>query len=297
MRKGIERTPAGHQVVPRSNLDFGFDGDIPRFWFAGDPFKTRFFDSMSTLFPEGERFFIECVRDYRDQVTDPELKQQVTDFIYQEGQHGMQHNRFNARLAQQGIRVDYIEERNRKVIGWWRKWMPKKLTLAITAAAEHLTAIMAHAFLGNRELFTPVDSRMRALYFWHAIEEIEHKAVAFDVMKRVARVDYFTRIFGMIFETIFFPFFTFLIMNHMFKTDGVRSRVKVWLKGLWWLYGPGGIMIRLLPHYLRYYLPGFHPWQTGHMAGFDQWRKVYRESGNNPIAASNALMALQFAVE
>jgi len=63
---------------PRANLEFGFDGDIPRYWYENDPFKTRFFDAMSTTFPEGERFFIECVRDYRDQVTDPALQQAIS---------------------------------------------------------------------------------------------------------------------------------------------------------------------------------------------------------------------------
>ena len=67
-----DTTPA---IVPREKLDFGLDGDLPRFWLDNDPFKTRFFDAMSTLFPVGERFFISCVRDFRDQVTDPRLRQ------------------------------------------------------------------------------------------------------------------------------------------------------------------------------------------------------------------------------
>jgi uncharacterized protein len=278
-------------VVPRAGLDFGLDGDIARHWYEGDAFKTRFFDAMSTLFPEGERFFIECVRDYRQQVKDPVLQEQVKNFIFQEAQHGQQHDRFNARLAQQGIRTDVIEASNRSTIRWWRTHIHRKLTLAMTAAAEHLTAIMAHAFLGNRELFTQADPRMRALYYWHAIEEIEHKAVAYDVMQKVAGVGYFTRITGMLLETFIFPFFVFMIMNHMFKVDGLQSRWKLWLKGLWWLYGPRGVMTRLLPHYLAYYRPGFHPWQSGRMAGFERWQKVYRESGN-PVEASDAVMAM-----
>jgi uncharacterized protein len=283
--------PEGHRVVPRKDLDFGLHGDIPRFWFDGDPFKTRFFDSMSTLFPEGERFFIECVRDYRDRITDAGLRRQVRDFMFQEGQHGMQHDRFNARLAEQGVRVDVIEDRNRRTIAWWRRWMPKKLTLAMTAAAEHLTAIMAHAFLGDRQLFARVDPRMRALYFWHAIEEIEHKAVAYDVMKQVAGVGYFTRILGMLIETLLFPFFTFMIMNHMFRVDGLRNRTAVWLRGLAWLYGPRGIMLRLLPHYLMYYLPGFHPWKFGSLASYRRWTAAWEASGHDPIAAADALYA------
>ncbi len=55
--------PPAKQIVPRKGPDFGLDGDIPRHWFGGDAFKTRFFDAMSLLFPEGEKFFIQCVRD------------------------------------------------------------------------------------------------------------------------------------------------------------------------------------------------------------------------------------------
>ena len=77
------------QIVPREKLDFGLDGDIPKYWFGGDAFKSRFFDAMSTIFPEGERYFISCVRDYRDQVTDPKLLQDIKDFMRQEGQHGL----------------------------------------------------------------------------------------------------------------------------------------------------------------------------------------------------------------
>ncbi|HIV69686.1 MAG TPA: metal-dependent hydrolase, partial [Candidatus Aquabacterium excrementipullorum] len=78
-------------IVPRENLDFGLDGDIPKYWMGGDPFKTRFFDAMSTLFPQGEKFFITSVREYRDKITDPKLLQEVKDFTRQEAQHSMVH--------------------------------------------------------------------------------------------------------------------------------------------------------------------------------------------------------------
>ena len=106
---------APQHIVPRQNLDFGLDGDIPKYWFGGDVFKTRFFDAMSTIFPEGEKFFIYCVRDFKDQVTDPQLAQDIKDFIRQEAQHSMVHNQFNDRLKQQGIDVDMLERIQHKV--------------------------------------------------------------------------------------------------------------------------------------------------------------------------------------
>src|SRR3546814_20445229 len=100
-------------IVPRQGPAFAWQ-DVPRWWFDNDPFKTRFFDAMSLLFPEGEKFFIACVRDYRDDITDPQLRAQVKDFMYQEGQHGMVHTAFNDHLKSQGLAVDHILERPKR---------------------------------------------------------------------------------------------------------------------------------------------------------------------------------------
>ena len=280
--------PPTQQIVPRKGPDFGLNGDIPRHWFGGDPFKTRFFDAMSLLFPEGEKFFIQCVRDYRDRITDPQMQADVKDFIYQEGQHGMVHDAYNRRVAAQGVAVDHIEARMLKMLAFQRRNFSKKMTLAQTAAAEHMTAIMAHSFMADREMFAEADPRMRALYVWHAIEEIEHKAVAFDVMQKVAKIGYGWRMLGMLYLSIVFPLHTFLILAHMLRVDGVKNRFSTWMRGLWWLYGPRGVMTKLLPHYLAYFKPGFHPWNEGQMATYTTWRRVFDQSGD-AIAAANAL--------
>ena len=277
-----------YPITPRKDLDFEFE-KVPRFWFGGDPFKTRFFDAMSTLFPEGEKFFIECVRDYRDQVDDPELQQQIKDFMLQEGQHGMVHTRFNNRLKDQGIDVDRILEFQIKVLGNYRRKMPAWFTLSMTASAEHMTAIMAHSFMERRDLFEAADPRIRAMYLWHGVEEIEHKAVAFDVLTKIAKANYFQRISGLLWETLLFPFHTFMIMRHMLKVDRVKSPWKVWAKGLWWLSGPRGLYMRLMPHYLAFYLPGFHPWRFGKTQRMQTWLQAFERDGD-PVAASEQVL-------
>ncbi len=284
--------PEGYSIVPRQDLDFGLDGDIPKYWLGGDPFKTRFFDAMSTLFPEGEKFFITCVRDYRDRITDPVLNQEVKDFMRQEGQHGMVHTRFNDRLKAQGVQVDMIEDSTRRILNRVRNIMPRSFTLGQTAAAEHMTAIMAHSFFHRREVMEDADPRIRAMYAWHAVEEIEHKAVAYDVLTKVAKASYFTRIFTMLYVSMLFPLHTFLIMSHMLKVDGFswRQRAGLWLKGLWWLYKPGGLYLPVMPHYLAYYVPGYHPWKEGKMFSYERWIEVFGQT-NDPIAAGNALHA------
>lgn len=286
-------THSPHPIIPRQGPDFGLDGDIPRYWFGGDVFKTRFFDAMSLLFPEGEKYFIVCVRDYRDRITDPQLAAEVRDFIYQEGQHGMVHTRFNDRLREQGIAVDTVLDKQKRVMfGFFRKYFPRRFTLAQTAAAEHMTALMAHGFFNNR-MFADADPRIRAMYAWHAVEEIEHKAVAFDVFKKVARGGYFTRVLAMMMVSFTFPFHVFAIMRHMFAVDGVQQRFRVWIKGLWWLYGPGGLYPRLMPSYLAYFLPGFHPWKHGDLAVYRLWNEQFERHQGDAVKAADAVMAAQ----
>lgn len=282
-----------HTIVPREKLDFGLDGEIPKYWFGGDPFKTRYFDAMSTIFPEGERFFICCVRDFRDQVNDPVLKREIRDFIRQEGQHGLVHGQFNERLKTQGIDVDFLEGIARKIMfNIVRKYVPKKHTLAVTAAAEHMTAIMAHSFFERKEVLALADPRMRAMYAWHAMEEIEHKSVAFDVMQKVAKVGYLRRAWTMLEVTMGFTIHSLLVTRYMLKVDGFSrwERAKMWAKGLAWLYLPGGLFLPIAGHYMSYFRPGFHPWKAGQMHSYQLWLDVFNNTGD-PILAGNALHA------
>lgn len=279
-------------ITPREKLDFDLDRGIARYWCAGDPFKTRFFDALSVQFPEGERFFITSVREFRDGVQDPQLKADIAAFIRQEGQHGMVHDRYNALLAAQGVRVDRIEATQRRIYEWLRRWCSARFNLALTAASEHMTAIMAHSFFERQSVFAGADQRIRALYAWHAMEEVEHKAVAFDVMRRVARCGYVLRIAAMIVNTVSFPIDTFLIMHHMFRVDGLPlgQRLRLWLRGLWWLYKPGGVFMPVLGHYLRYYRPGFHPQQAGNTRVYDIWTGDFAQH-RDPVHAGNTVFA------
>ena len=253
---------APHDITPREKLDFDLQGDIPKYWFGGDPFKTRLFDAMSTIFPEGERYFISCVRDFRDQVSDPQLQRDIKDFIRQEGQHGIVHSQYNDRLKAQGIDVDMLEGRMRHLMfNVIRKYVPKAATLADTAAAEHMTAIMAHGFFERKEVLENADRRMRAMYAWHAMEEIEHKAVAFDVMQKVAKVGYVRRTVAMAIVTIAFNIHALMIARYMLQVDGFSrwQRMKMFAKGLAWMFGPGGLYMPMFGHYIQSTNPASTP--------------------------------------
>lgn len=174
--------------VVRTKLEFKLS-EIPRFWFNNDPFITRMFDALSLTFPDGERYFIQSVRLFRDQIQDPELQQRVADFIRQEAQHGIAHDQMNQLMKLQGMPVDAFIRRLNKIFKFELEQRSPQYNIAMTAAAEHLTALMADTFYSHKQTLAKAHPYVRALFAWHAIEEMEHRDVAFDVMKDVAQVD------------------------------------------------------------------------------------------------------------
>ncbi len=277
-------------ITPRQHLDFGLTEGIPRHWFGGDPFRTRFFDAHSLLTPSGEKFFINCVREFKDDIADPQLSNDVKAFINQEGQHSIQHGLSNKRLQMQGIDAAAIEAERHVTVERQRRLMPRRFAVALTAANEHLTAMVAHAVLERPALFAEADQRIFALYAWHCAEEYEHKAVSFDVMQKVAGVGYFMRAFAMWWATLVMQALFALTINRLLRTDGfsVWQRLTLWWSGLQWLYGRNGLLLPHLGYYFSYFKPGFHPSQFDVAPGYERWLVDFQRSGD-PLSAAAAV--------
>jgi predicted metal-dependent hydrolase len=160
---------------------------VPRHFAAdGDLVQSHVAAALSGVFPDGEDFFVRSVRHFRDEITDPELKRQVAGFIGQEAMHGREHRAFNARLAELGYPTKRVERFTKAGLKLRTKVASPKSNLAATAALEHFTATLAELVLTNEEVRDMFgDDAVRNLFLWHALEESEHKAVAFDVYKAV----------------------------------------------------------------------------------------------------------------
>jgi predicted metal-dependent hydrolase len=170
----------------RLSLDEAFQTVPKHFAKDGDLIASPIAAALSSVFPDGEDFFVKSVRYYRDQITDPALKRQVGGFIGQESIHGREHRAFNKHLATLGYPTLPAERLTRKGLELRWKFAPKKSSLAMTAALEHFTATLAELILTDedaRNLFG--DETVKNLFLWHALEEAEHKAVAFDVYKAI----------------------------------------------------------------------------------------------------------------
>lgn len=250
------------EIEARKDIDFGLDENIPKYWHSNDPFKTRIHDALQSTFPEGERYFISSVRAFRDKITDPQLIHEVKEFTVQEAQHGIAHTKYNNLLERQGIPMERLLAEQKNQIKKDEKRLSPEYNLAVTAAAEHFTALLADTYFSNKETTTGMHPKMRALFAWHAIEEMEHRSVAFNVMKDVAKVGYWTRAKAMVRATWIISHFMFHFADQMLEADGFTKwqRRKMFVKNLPWLYGPRkGLLSSFTPNLLRYFKPSFHP--------------------------------------
>ena len=169
--------------VRARRLRLGHEHPMPQHFVDGDLLMSHIMATLSATFPKGEQFFIDSVRNYRDEIDDPELRQQVGGFIGQEVMHGREHDRFNQVLADMGYPTRFVDDLTGRAMGLMQR-LPKPVQLAITAAAEHFTSVLAEQLLQD-DTFTDQDlpDDVKALFQWHALEESEHKSVAYDVYR------------------------------------------------------------------------------------------------------------------
>src|SRR5699024_3831627 len=125
----------------------------------------------------------------------------------QEAHHSREHEVLNNFLQERKIDVHRLE----REVQWFMDWMREKFTperqLAHTVAVEHFTALMAEEFLLKYDALEEMDPRMAPVWAWHAVEESEHKAVAFDVYKAIGGSE-FVRLSEMAMVSVMFPLFS-----------------------------------------------------------------------------------------
>jgi predicted metal-dependent hydrolase len=179
-------TPKSAPVPKVRFPELDLDAKLPRYWLADNVFATHLANGINLLFPAGERFFVRSVRRYVDDLDDPELVARVRAFFGQEGAHAREHERAFRQLEADGLDPSrFLRLYEALAYGLIERVASDRLRLSTTAACEHFTAILAADALRDEflELAPPA---MRELLRWHAAEEIEHRAVAFDVLQKVA---------------------------------------------------------------------------------------------------------------
>ena len=258
--------------IPRRNVDFAF-ADVPRDWAHDDAYETTFLNALSLLFPEGEQFFVRSVKRFADQITDPELEREVVGFIGQEAMHGREHRAFNEMLVGHGYREARRVEANLKsFLAFITKILTPHGRLAATCALEHFTAMLAEALLRDPRMRDPMHPSVRSLWLWHALEESEHKAVAFDVY-RATGGGYARRCAIMVAATIIFFIAHGIVQTRLMLTRGILWKPWKWARGATRFFVYPAFFTRLIPTWLAYFKPGFHPNDHDTNALLGEWRE------------------------
>ena len=144
--------------------------------------------------------------------------------------------------------------------------MDPRHLVAITAANEHFTAILADWLLSNPDLFGNEDPRLATLWLWHSAEESEHKSTAFDIYRALEgseswRITWFRRI-----TLIFLGDLLRQTLNNL-RRDGTLWRWRTWKSGASFLFGRRGLVRHTWRPWRKYLRPDFHPSQQDTGAG------------------------------
>ncbi len=242
----------------------------PRYWHSDSPSLTHLFTAMSLLFPGGESFFIDSVRLFQDEIDDPLLRDQVKAFIAQESQHSHHHRVYDRLMTRDGTPVLRYEGWIDSILQFVRRWLPGKAQLAITISLEHFTAVLANLLLTEPRFSEGMHPKVRALWLWHAVEETEHKAVAYDVYQQVSG-SYWLRALMMLRIMLGFPFGITLFQFLLLAGDRKLTDFRDVAQGMRFLWGKGGFMRSLLPELIVFYRRDFHPWQKDNRELIAAW--------------------------
>lgn len=266
-----------HVDVRPRDIHFSLESSRGRYWLGGDPVGTAVLNALSLTFPDGEKLFMDAVRHFRGKVSG-QLAEDVRQFLAQEAMHSREHHALNAIIDRNKYPVDEILGRVRARIAFNRSKGPYAMLLS-TIALEHFTALMADMHMQNRGLFAEADPEIARLWRWHALEETEHKAVAFDVFLEATKhwsplKRYLLRCWSMMYITVNF---TRNIAHHatcLLQADGYTETEarKAVSRYLW---RDPGLFRRGWRSYIAWYRPGFHPWDLDNRAALAQWRAEF----------------------
>ncbi len=280
-----KRTPDTVKVAPR---DIHFDLESARngHWLAGDPVGTAVFNALSLTFPDGERLFIDAVKQYRSQLKG-KLVDDVRGFIAQESIHSREHHVLNQLIDRSRYPVAEIEAQIRERIAFSRSRGPMGMLIS-TIALEHFTAMLADMHAAHKDVFDGVAPELERLWRWHAMEETEHKAVAFDVFVEVTKdwpplKRYLRRTMAMAIITYMFTRNIARYAARLLEADGYAPKAA--LKAVkTFLWSKPGLFSRGWRTYLAWYRPGFHPWDQDNRALVAGWKAEF-DADVAPVAA------------
>ena len=255
-------TPSDLSITPRDRR-FGRGARTERWWLGGDPYGTALYNALSATFPKGEAFFVESVRAFREGA-EPRLAAEIKAFTTQEVMHSREHVAFNKRALEAGYDMSALDRRVDNRLAVVRAKHPI-VSLAATMALEHFTAILAHELLADPRHLVKADAESAKLWRWHAIEEIEHKGVAYDTWLHATRAWPRFKRWSVKARVMLLVTRNFMVDRthgalELLRQDGLTGP-KAWARLFWFAFGRPGMMRKVFGAWFSFFMPGFHPWK------------------------------------
>jgi predicted metal-dependent hydrolase len=257
---------AGRVTVTPRRPDFDFEGleqEVPRAWHPAGIGPTAFLEALSALAPVVESFFIDDARRLLPRVAEEARRAEGDAFLRQEAAHAGMHATFNRLLARWRVPVELIED---SALRWLAivDWTSSDLRSAVAMAGEHFLGEIGNAILSRPGLFDGVDPRIARLFRWHGYEEVEHKAVLFDVFHAARGYGLYTysvRIAGLWIAVVLLALALPSACYRILASTGAAHDLHAWRGLIRFVFGRGGMLHGRWRAVAVYHRRDFHPWR------------------------------------
>ena len=263
-------------IIPRK-MNFDLARSSTQDWCGKNLLHSAYMNGISLALPLGEHFFIRTVRQFEQDITDPQLRDEIKDFVAQEAIHSRQHEIYNKLLIRDGYDIAPLEQRTREALEEaWQEASPME-RLAITISLEHITHVLGDQILSHTDRLQDWDSEYRAFWMWHAAEEVEHKAVCYDLYRKLGgtylmRTKTIVTMTARILEIFWKNQHDLLEQTCRMRGLDMFSAATINRSNLEFIYGNEGILRGCERAYCAWFAPGYHPWKHDNRKVLDQWK-------------------------
>ena len=213
--------------------------------------------------PVVESFFIEDVRRLLHRVRERTIRAEGEAFLRQEAAHASVHAAFNRLLVRRGVPVEQVAHSVRQWLAVV-DWTSSDLRSAVAMAGEHFLCEIGDAILSRPALLAGVEPRIAWLFRWHGYEEVEHKAVLFDIFHAVRGYGLYTyavRITGLWIAVALLAVALPSASSRILAGAGAARDPRAWWGLVRFLFGHGGLLRGRWRAMAAYHQRDFHPWR------------------------------------
>lgn len=228
-------------------------------WFDDNASLTNFMYALSSLFPNGESFFMKSITAYMNDY--PDLKPDIITFCKQERNHTLAHEYMNSSCdVEKSKLIKKLADQTGTFIldSLVEQKFTKRQKLLLTTCLEHITATIAEQLLIRDDLNRRIEPKMRKYWLYHADEEtsVPHKNVAYNIYS-LEGINNFEKNVFMVLATLSLIAVVFVYWTRLMWQEKTLNGV---FSMTYKLFNPyNGFITMCVPEYIRFFRKDFYP--------------------------------------